>query len=482
MLRFAGGWIYTEHLRSRARIVMDKEWRVRFGMLTAKLNISQNVEFRETARILTPMVIGTLRPVVLIPLGFLTGFSMSQIEAILAHELAHVRRNDYLINMLQSLVEVVFFFHPALWWLSEKIRTEREHCCDDIALTICEDKMALARALVKVAEWQSAPYLAMAFASKKPLLLQRVSRVMGVIPKSNKIRATWPVTMLFLSLLVGFSMYAVGQKNKMSEKTTVNKQVKKNPISDQIISIEEQEESFAEPVVEIDEPVVNVEIHNTVGETRNDTLDKKMEEYQQKMDKLQSEMDPLQRRMDELYLLTEKESFEIERYERELEKLEWKKERLMESRSKLIDKRSALLNPNSKSGQAKLSESDLEKQLEEFEKQIKVQEQQITDFNQQIAAVRKESASYEESETVKNTKKEMDEISRKIDDIGAKMGLISLGLIEYTPAAPAPPKAPKVPKSPKITRIKETGSIAAPPAPPAKPKTPSAPPAPPVKE
>ena len=476
MLRFAGGWIYTEHLRSKARIVMNKEWRIRFGVLTAKLNISQSVEFRETAKILTPMVIGTLRPVVLIPLGFLTGFSTSQIEAILAHELAHIRRNDYLVNMLQSLVEVVFFFHPALWWLSEKIRTEREHCCDDIALTVCEDKMALARALVKVAEWQSAPYLAMAFASKKPLLLQRIRRVMGVAPQSGKLRANWPLTIIFLSLLLGFSMYAVGQKTKISEKKATNQQTKKVQISNQVDAIEESSQKISATEVYNEDPVVDAHIRKVLNEGKNDTLDKKRDDYHQKMEALQTEMEPLQRRMDELNLLTEKESFEIERYERELEKIDWKKERLMESRSKLIEKRSSLLNPNSKTSKSKLPEGELEKQLDEFEKQIKVQEQQITDFNQQIASVRKESASYEESEPVKSVKREIDEVSQKIDDIGAKMGLISFGLIDYAPAPPAPPKAPKTPK------IKGTGAIAAPPAPPAKPKTPATPTAPPAKK
>ena len=479
MLRFAGGWIYTEHLRSKARLVIDKEWRVRFGMLAAKLNISRSVEFRETARILTPMVIGTLRPAVLIPLGFLTGFSTSQIEAILAHELAHIRRNDYLVNMLQSLIEVIFFFHPALWWLSEKIRTEREHCCDDIALTVCEDKMALARALVKVAEWQSAPYLAMAFASKKPLLLQRITRVMGVAPKSGKLRANWPLTMVFISLLVGFSMFAVGQRTKVSEKKTNGWQLDKVQSSNEISATEELSQDVSQIEVYNEDPVIDAHISKVLSESNTDTLDKKREEFQQKMDALQTEMEPLQRRMDELNLLTEKENFEKERYERELEKIEWKKERLMESRSKLIDKRSSLLNPSSKGGQSKLSESELEKQLEEFEKQIKAQEQQITDFNQQIASVRKESVSYEESEPVKSTKWEIDEISRKIDELGAKMGLMSFELIDYTPVPPVPPRAPKAPKT---AKVKGAGSIAAPPAPPAKPKTPAVPPAPPVRK
>jgi uncharacterized coiled-coil protein SlyX len=169
LLRFAAGWIFTERLRFNAHVVMDKEWRARFGVITAKMNISKSIEFRETAKILTPMVIGAFSPVVLIPIGLLSGFSTAQVEAILAHELAHIRRNDYLINMFQSFVEVLFFFHPAIWWLSDRIRAEREHCCDDIALAVCGDKMSLAHALVKVAEWQTAPRMAMAFASQEDL-------------------------------------------------------------------------------------------------------------------------------------------------------------------------------------------------------------------------------------------------------------------------------------------------------------------------
>ncbi len=114
------------------------------------------------------MVIGAFSPVVLIPIGLLSGFSTAQVEAILAHELAHIRRNDYLINMLQSFVEVIFFFHPAIWWLSRKKCGPNTN----IAATTLHSgrmaarKMSLAHALVKVAEWQAAPGLAMAFASK----------------------------------------------------------------------------------------------------------------------------------------------------------------------------------------------------------------------------------------------------------------------------------------------------------------------------
>lgn len=464
MLRFAAGWIYTERLRSSARIVMDKEWRVRFGVLTAKLNISQSVEFRQTTKILTPMVIGAFKPVVLIPFGFLTGFSTSQIEAILAHELAHIRRNDYLVNMLQSFVEVVFFFHPALWWISEKVRTEREHCCDDIALTVCNDKMSLAKALVKVAEWQSAPHLAMAFASKKPLLLNRISRVLGIDSKPKRILVNWPVTLVFLSLMVGFSMFAIGQKKEIIKERKTSKRNQSVSVIKDIDSSFEENINIQPTIVEdVSEPVIDVNIDNSF-EFANDTLEKKREEFQQKMEAFQSEMDPLQRRMEELNLLMEKENFEMERFQREMEKLEWKKDKLMDARNKLVEKRSSLLHPDSKSNQTKLSDNDLEKQLNDFEQQIKAQEQQITEFNTQIASSRKEAEAYEESEFVKSTKKEIDEINKKIDEIGAKMGLASLGIINYT-SAPRPPKAPKAPKSPKMKGKPVQFALPAPPAP-----------------
>jgi len=464
MLRFAAGWIYTERLRSSARIVMDKEWRVRFGVLTAKLNISQSVEFRQTTKILTPMVIGAFKPVVLIPFGFLTGFSTSQIEAILAHELAHIRRNDYLVNMLQSFVEVVFFFHPALWWISEKVRTEREHCCDDIALTVCNDKMSLAKALVKVAEWQSAPHLAMAFASKKPLLLNRISRVLGIDSKPKRILVNWPVTLVFLSLMVGFSMFAIGQKKEIIKERKTSKRNQSVSVIKDIDSSFEENINIQPTIVEdVSEPVIDVNIDNSF-EFANDTLEKKREEFQQKMEAFQLEMDPLQRRMEELNLLMEKENFEMERFQREMEKLEWKKDKLMDARNKLVEKRSSLLHPDSKSNQTKLSDNDLEKQLNDFEQQIKAQEQQITEFNTQIASSRKEAEAYEESEFVKSTKKEIDEINKKIDEIGAKMGLASLGIINYT-SAPRPPKAPKAPKSPKMKGKPVQFALPAPPAP-----------------
>src|SRR5206468_7510728 len=97
-----------------------------------------------------PIVIGCLRPVILLPAGTLSGLTPAQLEAILAHELAHVRRHDYLVNAAQCVLETLMFYHPVVWWISHCIREEREHCCDDLVVQVCGDRLAYAKALASL--------------------------------------------------------------------------------------------------------------------------------------------------------------------------------------------------------------------------------------------------------------------------------------------------------------------------------------------
>jgi len=475
ILRFLGGWIYTEHLRHSSKPVMNKEWRARFGVLTAKLKVYQSIELKESAKILTPMVIGTLQPVVLIPIGLLTGFPTSQIEAILAHELAHIRRHDYLVNILQSFVEVVFFFHPALWWLSERVRIEREHCCDDLAIEACEDRVSLAHALVGIAEWTSNHSLAMAFASKKPLLLQRVKRVLGVAPKSTRFFGNVPGMLLFFVALIGVSVYAVGQDTVKKKKAKTHQVSGKNQ---RIVSGNEEEYNVSDEIPEVIADIpdmeenIDIAMDNDMDLTfLSDSLKDKMAEFQLKIEGMQKEMEPLQRRMEELHLEMEKQQFGVEHFGRDQEKLEWKKDRMNDMRQNLLEKRSALLHPDSKS-KIKQNEADLEKQLAEFEQQIKTQEQAITQLNAEIASSRKEAEKAEEP--FKKVEKEMEEISRKMEEVGKRMELESKEIAKLMPAPPKPPRAPKA-----VSARRATAAVPASPATKATPAAPSSPPAPP---
>jgi beta-lactamase regulating signal transducer with metallopeptidase domain len=125
-----------------------------------------------------------LRPVILLPASALTGLSPQQLEAIIAHELAHIRRHDYLINLLQTVVETLLFYHPAVWWVSRRIRQEREHCCDDLAVAVCGDALTYARALLEMEQLRAAgPQLAMA--ANGGSLMNRIQRLVGAQPKHS---------------------------------------------------------------------------------------------------------------------------------------------------------------------------------------------------------------------------------------------------------------------------------------------------------
>jgi bla regulator protein BlaR1 len=221
LLRLVGSWVYVQQLKAEGIRLTESRIQEMFRRIATKLNIRSTVHLFESVRVSTPVVIGFIKPVVLLPVGLATGLTTKQIEAILAHELAHVKRFDYLVNLIQSLVEVVYFFHPALWWLSSRVRAEREHCCDDVAVQVCGDKLAFARALAEVEAFRQSPALAMAFASKKGMMLQRVKRVLGVTEKPQR-RMSPNVLVLFVLLVFGMSVYAFQQGEKQKQAKAKN--------------------------------------------------------------------------------------------------------------------------------------------------------------------------------------------------------------------------------------------------------------------
>lgn len=128
------GWISIRRLRRRGVCCPSGHWQEELARLGRRLRVSRPVQLLDSCLAETPMVLGHFRPVIVLPLGLLAGLPLGQIEAILLHELAHVRRCDYLVNALQRLVEGLFFYHPAVWWISHVIRAERENCCDDVVV------------------------------------------------------------------------------------------------------------------------------------------------------------------------------------------------------------------------------------------------------------------------------------------------------------------------------------------------------------
>jgi beta-lactamase regulating signal transducer with metallopeptidase domain len=189
-LRMLGGWLYARRLKTFLTGPLSEEWQMRFAQLRRNIRVLRPVRILESALVQVPTVIGWMRPVVLIPASALVGLTPSQLEAVVAHELAHIRRYDYLVNLLQTAVEIVLFYHPAIWWLSREIRQEREHCCDDVAVAVCGDALVYARALTEIEVLRNiTPRLAMA--ADGGSLLARIQRILGNSPQGSDRTASW---------------------------------------------------------------------------------------------------------------------------------------------------------------------------------------------------------------------------------------------------------------------------------------------------
>jgi beta-lactamase regulating signal transducer with metallopeptidase domain len=190
-------------------------WEDKLPKLVASLGIKQKVVLLQSALVKVPVAIGILRPVVLVPIGLLMHLPAEQAETILLHELAHIKRKDYLVNLLQRIAEAIFFFNPALLWISSLIRIEREACCDDVVLAHTSQRRDYLEALVAFQEYTAPlPSYALGISNKKNLLLQRIKRI---ITLENR-KAGWVERIVLLSgVLFLMAFTVIKQKADVKE-------------------------------------------------------------------------------------------------------------------------------------------------------------------------------------------------------------------------------------------------------------------------
>jgi beta-lactamase regulating signal transducer with metallopeptidase domain len=186
-LRTAGGVLLIERMRRRDAKPVSARVRELCFAVQRRLGLRRVIRYCESRMLDAPAVVGWMRPAVLLPVTALTGLSEEQLQAVIAHELAHIRRLDNIVNLFQIVVETLLFYHPAVWWLSKRIRTERENCCDDAAISVGSDAAEYARALAQMAESRPAPALAMA-ANRGPLAA-RVARLLGAANTRSSARS-----------------------------------------------------------------------------------------------------------------------------------------------------------------------------------------------------------------------------------------------------------------------------------------------------
>ena len=199
-LRPLAGWFRVRRLRTKGVSPLSESTGRVCDRLVGRLGIRHAVEFAQSTLVQTPAVVGFFRPIVLLPVSTIAGLTPAELELILAHELAHIRRHDYLVNLAQTVLEALLFYHPAMWWVSSQVRRERENCCDDMAVALSGDRATYIRALAQLEEHRIA---APALAATGGSLLMRVRRLLGMPTTEFGYRntTTWLAGLLLIALV-----------------------------------------------------------------------------------------------------------------------------------------------------------------------------------------------------------------------------------------------------------------------------------------
>lgn len=207
-VRHLGGWVLARRLLADSTPLNHAPLQTRLKRLTDALKIRRRLRVFESSAAGIPMVIGFMRPAIVLPTALITGMPWQQCDAILAHELAHIRRRDEFWNLLQIVIETLLFYHPAVWWLSRRIRMERENCCDDLAIEACGDRLALAEGIASIeadrlVRHRALLALSAAGTGDTGQTLQRIQRILGVPASRRGLRGSGLAGLLILTLLVG---------------------------------------------------------------------------------------------------------------------------------------------------------------------------------------------------------------------------------------------------------------------------------------
>jgi beta-lactamase regulating signal transducer with metallopeptidase domain len=207
-MRSVGGLTLVRRLGSTGLSEAPAGLEATLARLAQALKVAATVRLYESALVGVPTVVGWFRPVILLPASALTGLTAQQLELILAHELAHVRRHDYLVNLLQSAAETLLFYHPAVWWVSNRMRVEREHCCDDLAVGACGSAVRYARALVEL-EGLCSDAPAFAMAANGGSLFDRIVRLVGRAPEPSRAARGFAALAAAAALLLAFGFGSI---------------------------------------------------------------------------------------------------------------------------------------------------------------------------------------------------------------------------------------------------------------------------------
>jgi beta-lactamase regulating signal transducer with metallopeptidase domain len=232
--RFGGSFFYLGTLRAQENIeAISPVWKQELKRLSGVVGLRCEVAIATSARVSSPLTLGSISPIILLPAGLLSGLSTAQIEAILVHELYHIKRRDYLINICQALVEVILFYHPAIWHINNIIREERENCCDDQTLAFCGDAITYARALTQIQEINTLTKPTLTMSATGPNagnFSNRIKRLFNIYPNPAQARSKGIFAIGFL--IVYFCIVLASAKVLTAEPVEPEKRSAKKSVDD----------------------------------------------------------------------------------------------------------------------------------------------------------------------------------------------------------------------------------------------------------
>jgi bla regulator protein blaR1 len=214
--RLTGGLFLTIRMRREGVSALEDDWIVRFKILQSRTGIRRGIRFLQSIKIQVPSVSGIIKPVILLPTSMLSGMPVEQIEAVIVHELAHIKRYDFMVNILQTLIEAIFFYHPLVWLISGQIRRDREKCCDDFAISVCGKISIYARALAGISETRSSsPIPAVALSNNKKQIVRRVERLLKSKKMKKNANEKWVAGIIIIASAFLITVSTGAALNKM---------------------------------------------------------------------------------------------------------------------------------------------------------------------------------------------------------------------------------------------------------------------------
>lgn len=227
------GYQKVQRLIRASHSAVPEEWHTLFLNLTSKLNIKKHIDFYVSAHVQVPLVVGYLKPVILFPVALTLQMDMKQVEAILIHELSHVRRNDYMLNLVRTLIDTLLFFNPFVWLVGKFINIEREHACDDLVVSLTKTPLTYAHALLKLELLadKTNPAMAMAATGENQHLYQRIKRITDM--KTNYMNSKQKLSAITLTIatIISLAWINPAKSEKQTKKTAIQEPERKISIN-----------------------------------------------------------------------------------------------------------------------------------------------------------------------------------------------------------------------------------------------------------